>query len=186
MRLHQAVGTGEDYREAMDIEFTGGLRVEAVHDGYRIRTDQPTVAGGEGTAPSPFDLFLASIGTCAGYYALRFLQQRNLDTEGLAVKLIAEPSDPGHHIRGIRIEVTLPPKFPEKYREAILRAIDQCAVKRHLVEPPAVEVIARACPGPASSRRASAVSRWETPFYGTASPANRHRSANAPPSSSVR
>ena len=170
----------------MDIEFPGGLRVEAVHDGYRIRTDQPTVAGGEGTAPSPFDLFLASIGTCAGYYALRFLQQRNLDTESLAVTLTAEPSGPGRHVRAIRIEVTLPRKFPEKYREAILRAVDQCAVKRHLCEPPDVEVTARACPESASSRRASAGSRWEAPFYGTAPSATRHRSASAPPSSSVR
>jgi putative redox protein len=124
----------------MDIQFTGGLRVEALHDGYRIRTDQPVVAGGEGTAPSPFDLFLASIGTCAAYYALRFHQMRNLDTEGLAVTLKTVPSEPGHQIRLIRIEVVLPPSFPEKYREAILRAVDQCTVKRHLVEPPVVEV----------------------------------------------
>jgi ribosomal protein S12 methylthiotransferase accessory factor len=133
----------------MDIQFTGGLRVEALHNGYRIRTDQPTVAGGDGTAPSPFDLFLASIGTCAAYYALRFHQLRNLDTEGLAVSLQADPSEAGRQIRSIRIEVVLPPKFPEKYREAILRAIDQCAVKRHLVEPPAVEIVTI----PATSKR---------------------------------
>jgi putative redox protein len=125
----------------MDIQFTGGLRVEALHDGYRIRTDQPVIAGGDGTAPSPFDLFLASIGTCAAYYALRFHQMRNLDTVGLAVKLTVEPPDLGRQVRSIRIEVVLPPRFPEKYREAILRAVDQCAVKRHLVEPPVVEVV---------------------------------------------
>ena len=126
----------------MDIQFTGGLRVEALHDGYRIRTDQPAVAGGDGTAPSPFDLFLASIGTCAAYYALRFHQLRNLDTEGLAVTLKADPPDAGRQVRSVRIEIVLPTRFPEKYREALLRAVDQCAVKRHLVEPPAVEVVA--------------------------------------------
>ena len=125
----------------MDIQFTGGLRVEALQNGYRIRTDQPTVAGGEGTAPSPFDLFLASIGTCAAYYALRFLQIRNLDTEGLAVTLKADPPDAGRQVRSIRIEVALPPRFPEKYRDALLRAVDQCSVKRHLVQPPVVEVV---------------------------------------------
>jgi putative redox protein len=126
----------------MDIQFPGGMRVEALHDGYRIRTDQPVLAGGEGTAPSPFDLFLASVGTCAGYYALRFLEQRHIDTAGLAVTPRAEPSDPGRHVRSIRIEVSLPRAFPAKYRDAILRAIDQCAVKRHLVEPPVVEIVA--------------------------------------------
>jgi ribosomal protein S12 methylthiotransferase accessory factor len=171
MRLNQAPERPEAYRGAMDIEFTGGLRVEALHDGYRIRTDQPTVVGGDGTAPSPFDLFLASIGTCAGYYALRFLQQRNLDTEGLAVTLAVEPSDPGRHIRAIRIEVTLPPRFPEKYRDAILRSIDQCAVKRHLVEPPEVEVVVR--PRGATPLRASVQGL-------------RHRPSTAPQFSSVR
>ena len=146
----------------MDIEFSGGLRVDAVQDGYRIRTDQPVLAGGAGTAPSPFDLFLASIGTCAGYYALRFLQQRNLDSEGLTVKLSASPADPGRHIRQIRIEVTLPPAFPEKYREAILRAIDQCKVKRHLVEPPAVEVLVQSPVRP--SRRIEPAPDREMPF----------------------
>ena len=127
----------------MEITFPGGLRVEAIHEGYRIRTDQPALAGGEGTAPSPFDLFLASIGTCAGYYALRFLQQRNLDTAGLGVTMTADTGGAGQHVGRIRIDVTLPPAFPQKYRDALVRAIDQCKVKRHLDEPPVVEVVAR-------------------------------------------
>ena len=77
---------------------------------------QPALAGGEGTAPSPFDLFLASIGTCAGYYALRFLQQRNLDTVGLVVTMTADTGGVGQHVGRIRIDVTLPPAFPQKYR----------------------------------------------------------------------
>jgi ribosomal protein S12 methylthiotransferase accessory factor len=171
----------------MDIEFPGGLRVDALEDGYRIRTDQPTLTGGEGTAPTPFDLFLASIGTCAGYYALRFLQQRNLATEGLAVKLIAVPTDPGRHFRKVRIEVTLPPAFPEKYRDAVLRAIDQCTVKRHLVEPPAVEVGLSPTARTADLRHAAAGLRRAAPFR-LAAPAGlrRHRPpplARTPPSS---
>ena len=120
----------------MDIHFPGGLRVDALHEGSWIRTDQPVLQGGEGTAPSPFDLFLASIGTCAGFYALRFCQQRNLDTEGLALSVDPERDAAGKRITRIRIEIVLPPAFPEKYREALLRAVDQCTVKRHLAEPP--------------------------------------------------
>ena len=75
---------------AMDIHFAGGLEVEALHKGFRIQTDQPIEAGGSGSAPTPFDLFLASIGTCAGLYALKFCRQRNLDTEGPALKLTTE------------------------------------------------------------------------------------------------
>ena len=124
----------------MDIQFPGGLRVEAHHEGFWIRTDQPVAQGGAGSAPSPFDLFLASIGTCAGFYALRFCQQRNVDTEGLALSVTPERDATGKHVDRIRIEIRLPPAFPAKYREAVQRAIDQCSVKRHLIQPPQFEV----------------------------------------------
>ncbi len=126
----------------MDIHFPGGLEVEALHKGFTILTDQPVEGGGSGSAPTPFDLFLASIGTCAGLYALKFCRQRNLDTEGLAVKLTPERDEAGKRVSRLRLEVLLPPAFPEKYREAILRAVDQCTVKRHILEPPQFEVTA--------------------------------------------
>jgi len=126
----------------MDIRFPGGLRVDALHEGFWVRTDQPIGAGGAGAAPSPFDPFLASIGTCAGFYALRFCQQRNLDTEGLGLTLSLERGPEGKHIARIRIEIALPANFPEKYRDALLRAVDQCAVKRHILEPPVFEIAA--------------------------------------------
>lgn len=124
----------------MDIRFPGGLQVEAVFQGFTVTTDQPLGAGGTDTAPSPFELFLASLGTCAGYYALRFCQQRNIDTEGLSVKLSTETDLETHRVTDIRIEIHLPEHFPARYREALLRAVDQCKVKRHIVEPPQFEV----------------------------------------------
>lgn len=89
---------------------------------------------------SPFDLFLASIGTCMGFYALRFCQERNLSTEGLGLTL--EPLREGDDKRmtALRIAVELPPAFPEKYRGAIERAIDHCAVKNQLLNPPRFEL----------------------------------------------
>jgi ribosomal protein S12 methylthiotransferase accessory factor len=122
--------------EAMEIRFPGGLEVEALSDGFSIRTDQPVSDGGAGAAPSPFDLFLASIGTCAGIYALRFCQQRNLETEGLSLELTTEKGEDGPRVARVSIEVRLPPAFPARYRDAILRAVDQCKVKRHILEPP--------------------------------------------------
>lgn len=124
----------------MDIRYAGGLKVDALADGFWVCTDQPSASGGEGSAPSPFDLFLASIGTCAGFYALRFCQQRDLDSEGLALTLTPEREPGDKRISSIRIEIALPPSFPEKYRQAIIRAVDQCAVKRYILEPPRFEV----------------------------------------------
>ncbi len=124
----------------MEVRFPGGVAVEAIHAGMTIRTDQPFAAGGAGSAPSPFDLFLASVATCAGFYALRFCQERGLPTEGLGVTMDWERSPETKLISKIRLSVKLPEGFPEKYRSAILRATDQCAVKKHLVAPPAIEV----------------------------------------------
>ena len=125
----------------MEMTFPGGVAVNALYKGFSIGTDQPEKKGGANSAPSPFDLFLASIGTCAGFFALRFCQERNLDTWGLKVTLDIVRDPERQRISKLRIEVRLPKDFPGKYEKAILRAIDQCAVKRHIVEPPEFEVI---------------------------------------------
>ncbi len=69
----------------MKISFPGGLRVDAEYKGFVIKTDQPVYSGGDGSAPAPFDLFLASIATCAGIYVLFFCQKRGIPTEKAAV-----------------------------------------------------------------------------------------------------
>ncbi|HEX5760605.1 MAG TPA: OsmC family protein [Thermoanaerobaculia bacterium] len=125
----------------MQITFPGGVAVEAAFGGHTIRTDQPRKAGGADSAPSPFDLFLAAIGTCAGYYALRFCQERVLGTEGLGLTLETDLDARGH-VTTVRLEIALPPHFPEKYRPAIVRAVEHCKVKAHIEEPPRFEVAA--------------------------------------------
>jgi ribosomal protein S12 methylthiotransferase accessory factor len=132
----------------MNIRFPGGLAVEAELEGHTVVTDQPPEVGGSGSAPSPFDLFLASIGTCAGYYALRFCQARGLPTDDVTLKLTAEKDPSVKRVTHVGIEIELPPDFPSRYREAIVRATDQCSVKKHLLEPPEVEVVAKPLIGP--------------------------------------
>lgn len=126
----------------MTITFPGGVAVDAQFKGFTVHTDQTVEHGGRDSGPQPFDLFLASIGTCAGFYALRFCQQRALDTTGLGMKLITTKEPGASRLSTIRVEIQLPLGFPEKYRDAIVRAADQCAVKRHILEPPALEVVA--------------------------------------------
>lgn len=128
------------------MEFPGGVAVDARVGSHRIRTDQPESNGGSDSAPSPFDLFLASLGTCAGFYALRFCQQREIDTDGLEVSLDTEWDPERRRIATVKIEVTPPPGFPEKYEEALLRSVDQCSVKRHVMGAPEfrIEVVPEA------------------------------------------
>lgn len=122
------------------VGFPGGLRISAHFGHHEVTTDQPVMAGGEDSAPSPFELFLVSLATCAGLYAQRFLAARSLPAAGLGVELEAEPDPERPRIAAMRIRVRLPAGFPERYRDALVRAIDQCAVKRHLVEPPTIRI----------------------------------------------
>ena len=92
--------------------------------------------GGEGSAPAPFSLFLASIGTCAGIYVLGFCRQRGLPTDGIRI-IQRMHSDPMTHLIGqIDLEIQVPPSFPQQYYEALVRSANLCAVKRHLENPP--------------------------------------------------
>jgi ribosomal protein S12 methylthiotransferase accessory factor len=118
----------------MTIEFPGGDRVDARYDGLTVVTNQ------DGSAPAPFELFLASIGTCAGFYASRFCRQRGIPTEGMKITQRATVDPATHLIERIDLSIELPPGFPEQYRDAIVRSAQLCAVKKHLEAPPRIEV----------------------------------------------
>ncbi len=126
----------------MTVIFPGGSRISAQYKGFLIETDQPVYSGGEGTAPAPFDLFLASIATCSGYYVLSFCQKRGIPTEKAYLKMTAKRNPGTKRIEKISIAIQLPPEFPEKYRQAVLRAVDTCSVKEHILNPPAFEITA--------------------------------------------
>ena len=126
----------------MEIVFPGNLRVDALYRDFVIKTDQPVKAGGDGSAPSPFDLFVSTLGTCAGIFVLQFMKQRGIPTEGAKLVLKGERNPATHMMEDISIDIVLPPGFPEKYRDAVIRAADQCTVKRHLENPPRIEVTA--------------------------------------------
>jgi ribosomal protein S12 methylthiotransferase accessory factor len=124
------------------ISFPGGKRVDAKIGDFVIHTDQPVDLGGEGSAVAPFDLFLASLATCAGLYVLGFCQARNLSTEGLGLRQHVD-IDPATKLPSrIRMDLVLPPSFPERYRVAIVRAAEGCKVKKTIASAPAIEVVA--------------------------------------------
>ena len=126
--------------DSMRLEFPGGLRVTAHYEGFQIATDQATDDGGDGSAPQPYDLFLASLATCAGFYVLRFCQKRDLATSGLEVVQRWRRDEKTRRLEEVRVEITLPEGFPEKYRGAVVRAAEQCSVKKTLADPPDIEV----------------------------------------------
>lgn len=124
----------------MTVSFPGGLRVDAQFGSYLIKTDQPAHAGGEGSAPAPFSLFLASIGTCAGIYVLGFCKQRDLPTDGIRIVQRVNTDRATGMVGEIDIDIEVPADFPAKYHDALVRAANQCAVKKHLEHPPRFNV----------------------------------------------
>lgn len=127
-------------QRTMDVVFPGGKQVDALFRGFTIQTDQDRESGGEASAPEPFDLFLASIGTCAGVYTLNFCNEREISIDGLKLHLTIQRNEEERRVEKISIKIALPPGFPEKYKRAITKAAGLCSVKKHLFNPPEFEI----------------------------------------------
>jgi ribosomal protein S12 methylthiotransferase accessory factor len=127
----------------MEIFFEDGKKVNARYNGITIKTDQPKEAGGEGSAPAPFDLFLASIGTCAGIYVKSFCMQRGIPSDDIKIYQSMEYDMQKRLISKIKLDIELPETFPSKYKDAVINAANLCAVKKHLLTPPEIEVNAK-------------------------------------------
>jgi len=122
------------------VTFQGNKQILAHIGDHTILTDQPIQAGGNNQGPSPFSLFLASIGTCAGIYVKSFCDQRGINSEGITIIQRHSFNQMNHLIENIELEVKLPTDFPEKYKETLIKVADQCAVKKHLHTPPSIRV----------------------------------------------
>jgi ribosomal protein S12 methylthiotransferase accessory factor len=120
----------------MLIDFPGGSRVDAHFGGFTVATDQPPAA----SAPTPFAVFLSSIGTCAGIYVLGFCQQRGLPTDGIRILQHVHANPATGMVDKIGLEIQVPADFPEKYRDSLIRSAELCAVKKHLEKPPQFEI----------------------------------------------
>ena len=118
------------------IDFPGGSRVDAHFDDFTVPTDHPPTA----SAPTPFAVFLSSIGTCAGIYVLGFCKQRGLPTDNLRIVQNIHSDPQTGMVDQIDLDIQVPPTFPEKYRDSLIRSAELCKVKKHLEHPPKFEI----------------------------------------------
>lgn len=125
----------------MELTFDGGKVISAHFKGFTLKTDQPLKNGGTESAPSPFDLYLASIITCAGVYVKSFCDNRKIPTDGIKViqKTIFSP-ETGLPVK-LTIDIQLPDDFPEQYREPVVKVAELCKVKKSIINPPVFEII---------------------------------------------
>jgi putative redox protein len=125
----------------MEITFDGGKVVTAHSHGHIIKTDQPVNSGGQNSAPSPFELFLASIGTCTGIYVKAFCDNRKIPTDNIKIIQSSEYDEETGLPVSIKLDIKLPPDFPDKYKEAVISVAELCKVKKAITSPPVFEVI---------------------------------------------
>jgi ribosomal protein S12 methylthiotransferase accessory factor len=97
-------------------------------------------SGGQNSAPSPFELFLASIGTCTGIYVKSFCDNRKIPTDNIKIIQNAEYDEETGLPVNIKLDIKLPPDFPDKYKEAVISVAELCKVKKAMASPPAFEV----------------------------------------------
>jgi len=125
---------------SISVTFGGGMKVNAHFKNFTVNTDQAKLAGGDEAYPDPFSYFLSSIATCAGFFVLRFCQSRNISTGGIQLHMYNDWNKERGLVENVQIEIELPPSFPEKYASALIRATNECSVKRALLNPPNIEV----------------------------------------------
>jgi len=127
----------------MKIRLGEGTKVEAKVREFTVLTDQIEKVGGANEAPNPFELFLASIGTCAGFYVQAFCRKKDLPTDGIELEMALDRNEETKLIETITIHVSFPAGFPAKYVDACIKSAEQCTVKKHLQNPPRVVVRAQ-------------------------------------------
>jgi putative redox protein len=126
-----------------NISFAGNKKVDAHFRGFTLKSDQPLTDGGDNTAPAPLEIFLASIGMCAGFYIVSFCQSRSIPTDNISMTQTVVRNDKTHMVEKIIIDVNLPPDFPEKYKAAVIKTAQSCSVKKFLDAPPEIQVAAK-------------------------------------------
>ncbi|MEU0077538.1 OsmC family protein [Micromonospora tulbaghiae] len=125
----------------VDVRFAAGESYEVAVRGHQMLVDQPLEAGGDDAAPTPVELFVASLATCVAFYAGRYLTRHGLDRDGLGVSVtyrMAAGRPP--RVADIRLSLRLPQGFPQARTQALLAVASHCTVHNSLTTPPAVTV----------------------------------------------
>ena len=122
------------------IEHLEGVKFKATARGHHVICDQPAENGGSDQGMTPPEYLLASLGTCAGFYAAQYLKTRSLATTGLEVKVTAEKATQPARLGQFRIEVIVP-GLDQQHEAGVLRAVKACLIHNTLVHAPAIETV---------------------------------------------
>lgn len=120
--------------------YLDGKTFETTIGAHRIITDQPISQGGANAGPTPPELLLASLGSCAGHYAIEYLRARSLPLFGLEIRVSAAKGADPPRLASFNVEVILP-GIDERHRQGLLRAVRTCLIHNTLKTSPAIELV---------------------------------------------
>jgi len=121
------------------IKYLGGTKFSAEARGHRLLSDQPVGNSGTDLGMTPPELMLASLGTCAGYYAMQYLRVRSLPMEELTVRVSAEKAVQPARLGSFRITVSAP-GVEGRHREGLIRAVRSCLIHQTLEHQPSIDL----------------------------------------------
>ena len=133
----------------MNVRHLGGDRFAITMRGHELVVDQPVEGGGEDTAPTPTELFVAGLASCVAFYARRYLSRHDLPTDGLTVTTAYTMGQRPARVAEIRLELHVPDGVPAERRDALLAVATHCTVHNSLTTTPEVTVTYAAAPAPA-------------------------------------
>lgn len=122
------------------VEHRGGDKFDITVRGHVVRVDQPVKDRGEDTAPTPTELFIASLASCVAFYARRYLARHDLPTDGLAVEATFEMGSKPARVAGIDLRLIVPEGVPAERLDALLAVASHCTVHNTLVTTPEVSI----------------------------------------------
>ncbi|ASW57831.1 OsmC family protein [Plantactinospora sp. KBS50] len=126
---------------ALDVRFVSGESYEVTVRGHTVRVDQPAGSGGADSAPTPVELFVASLATCVAFYAGRYLARHGLSRDDLGVTVdFRMATDRPARVAGVRLSLRVPADLPANRRAGLLAVASHCTVHNSLVTPPEVTI----------------------------------------------
>jgi len=123
--------------------YLNGKKFETIVGAHRIVTDQPAAGGGTDAGPTPPELLLASLGACAGHYAVEYLHARSLDATDMEIRVSAAKGSSPARLASFRIEVNVP-GIDERHQHGLFRAVKTCLIHNTLLTGPSLEVVVSA------------------------------------------
>ena len=127
----------------LKVTLEGGKRVATRVGNHVIETDQPKESGGDDSAPAPYDLFLASIATCVGFYIQSYCETKDIDVTGIRITLNATRDPESRQVSGFVTTIEVPPSLPDKLYPVLCKVAEQCAVKKTIMSNPSFVVKTR-------------------------------------------